>query len=140
TSIASHPGAVDLTFNPGAGIGDLGLSGLPPTVKTIAVQEDGKILIGGRFDFVNGTARNQMARLNADGTVDDNYAPAVPAGCCGMIDPFHSLERHSVEQILLQKSGKAVVVGNAESLNLLTHFVSAWYYAARLNTDGTWDA
>src|SRR5207244_7981712 len=33
-------------------------------VHAIAVQSDGKVLIGGGFSAVNGTSRNGMARLN----------------------------------------------------------------------------
>ena len=40
-------------------------------VKCLALQADGKILIGGHFTVVNGTNRNYIARLNADGELDD---------------------------------------------------------------------
>ena len=36
-------------------------------VYSIDVQSDGKVLIGGRFTAVNGTNRNGIARLNAEG-------------------------------------------------------------------------
>jgi hypothetical protein len=39
-------------------------------VDAIAIQSDGKILIGGDFWFVNGTARGGIARLNGDGTLE----------------------------------------------------------------------
>ena len=52
------------TFNPGSGMGGIGY------VWSIAVQPDGKILVGGLFTSVNGEPRNGIARLNADGSVE----------------------------------------------------------------------
>ena len=42
---------------------------------SIAVQADGKILVGGCFTSIGGQARNYIARLNADGTVDATFNP-----------------------------------------------------------------
>jgi len=39
------------------------------------VQIDGKVLIGGDFTHVNGTPRNYVARLNADGSLDATFDP-----------------------------------------------------------------
>jgi hypothetical protein len=36
----------------------------------MALQADGKIIIGGAFTTINGTQVNRLARLNADGTLD----------------------------------------------------------------------
>ncbi|HEY3862841.1 MAG TPA: Calx-beta domain-containing protein [Verrucomicrobiae bacterium] len=64
-------GTVDQSFNTstGAATGD--------SVRAIALQPDGKILIGGSFKTVtdsNGTyGLNYLARLNSDGTVDQNF-------------------------------------------------------------------
>ena len=41
-------------------------------VKMI-LQSDGKILISGRFTKVNSVRRNFFARLNSDGSVDENF-------------------------------------------------------------------
>lgn len=59
-------GTQDLTFAPS--------SGFDNAVTTIAVQTDGKILVGGMFSTINGTVRNRMARLNANGTIDTTFA------------------------------------------------------------------
>ncbi len=40
-----------------------------------AVQPDGKTIIAGRFSSVLGQARNNIARLNADGTLDAGFNP-----------------------------------------------------------------
>jgi len=57
---------------------DPGFSPIVPldrgTVQSIAVEPDGQIIIGGLFDTVNGTARNQLARLHPDGSLDETFA------------------------------------------------------------------
>ena len=56
-------------FNPGAN----------QTINTVAVQPDGKILVGGSFTGLGGgtgtTIRNHIGRLNPDGTVDPTFNP-----------------------------------------------------------------
>ncbi|MFO1500751.1 MAG: immunoglobulin domain-containing protein [Verrucomicrobiota bacterium] len=44
-------------------------------IRAVAVQPDGRILIGGVFTNVNSTARRGIARLNADGTLDSTFNP-----------------------------------------------------------------
>jgi uncharacterized delta-60 repeat protein len=44
-------------------------------VRAIAIQPDGKILIGGFFGKVLGVTRNNIARLNTDGTLDMAFDP-----------------------------------------------------------------
>jgi uncharacterized delta-60 repeat protein len=62
-------GSVDATFNPGAN----------QRVETIAVQADGKVLLGGIFSGLGGgtgtTPRFNIGRVNADGTVDQDFIP-----------------------------------------------------------------
>ena len=60
-------GVLDTTFNPGAGADG--------PIRTIAVESDGKILIGGDFLTFDGTNRNFFARLNANGSLDSTYNP-----------------------------------------------------------------
>ncbi|MBM6498048.1 hypothetical protein H9X54_001870, partial [Flavobacterium macrobrachii] len=58
-------GSLDTTFNPGSGANN--------TVRTTAVQLDGKIIIGGDFTQYNGITRNRIARLlNAITPVPDS--------------------------------------------------------------------
>jgi uncharacterized delta-60 repeat protein len=45
-------------------------------VRAVAVQADGKILIGGLFTAFGGLTRNHMARLNAVGSVDVTFIPS----------------------------------------------------------------
>src|SRR5690349_5465637 len=60
-------GDVDLSFDPGSG---LGIDGL---VVAVAVQPDGKVIIVGGFSAVKGLARSRIARLNADGSGDATF-------------------------------------------------------------------
>ena len=41
----------------------------------IALQPDGKVVIGGEFGFAADVPRHHLARLNADGTVDPSWYP-----------------------------------------------------------------
>jgi len=58
-----------------AALPDLGLMDVRGRVLAIAVQADGKVVIGGEFTLVNGVRRNNIARLNADGTLDTGWDP-----------------------------------------------------------------
>jgi len=58
-------GTLDTTFNPGAGA--------DRQVRSIAVQDDGKILIGGDFENYNGAVRSCVARLFANGALDPDF-------------------------------------------------------------------
>ena len=50
-------------------------SGADATVRAVAVQSDGKVVIGGEFTHVDGVTRNYLARLNADGSLDTTFDP-----------------------------------------------------------------
>ncbi len=50
-------------------------SGADATVRAVAVQQDGKVVIGGEFTHVDGVTRNYLARLNADGSLDTTFNP-----------------------------------------------------------------
>ena len=50
-------------------------------VLATAVQPDGKILIGGIFTSVLGVTRNNIARLNTDGTLDTAFNPNANSRC-----------------------------------------------------------
>lgn len=47
----------------------------PSSLGRVVVQPDGKILLAGRFDYVNDVARLGHARLNPDGSIDTDYVP-----------------------------------------------------------------
>lgn len=49
------------------------------TVRSIVTQADGRVLIGGFFTQYNGINRARIARLNADGTIDNTFIMLVRA-------------------------------------------------------------
>jgi uncharacterized delta-60 repeat protein len=107
-------GSLDATFDPGTGASS--------TVNVLAVQSDGKVVIGGFFTTVNGTARNQIARLNADGTLDTSFGN----GLAGAGD--------TVQAVAVQSDGKIVIGGGFTTVNGVSR-----ERIARLNADGTLD-
>ena len=84
-------GTVDGTFN--ASLNDGGY------LMTIAHQSDGKLVIAGSFTTVNGTPRNNIARLNPDGSVDPDYDTSLGAD-------------NTVWSMALQPDGKVVLGGD----------------------------
>ena len=67
-------GQLDMTFDPGSGIG--GLTSLADgefTVYALALQSDGKIVVGGEFACFNRIPQNRITRLNPDGSVDSGF-------------------------------------------------------------------
>src|SRR5205823_14158220 len=62
--------SLDTSFNPGTGPSTT-INGQVPRVRGIALQADGKVLVGGGFNKFNGVSANYLARLIADqgGTV-----------------------------------------------------------------------
>jgi uncharacterized delta-60 repeat protein len=107
-------GSPDSSFQAGTGASD--------TVYALAVQPDDKILIGGRFDIVNGVAQPYLARLNADGSLDQTFV-------------FGSGPDYDVEALALQSDGRIIVAGSFWEFSgqPLTNVV-------RLNTNGSIDA
>jgi uncharacterized delta-60 repeat protein len=50
-----------------------GSSSAPPYVQALAVQDDGKILVGGYFSSVNGQPRENLARIHPNGELDVDF-------------------------------------------------------------------
>ncbi|PDW01219.1 hypothetical protein A9Q02_07205 [Candidatus Chloroploca asiatica] len=48
------------------------------TVEAVVVQPDQKIILAGSFQTVNGEARQGLARLNPDGTLDQSFRLTTP--------------------------------------------------------------
>ena len=115
-------GSFDPTFNT-SGTGITGYQ-----VQTIAVQSDGKILVGGEFtDYDDGSPHTvgNIFRLNSDGTFDSSFSPGT--GFDG-----------AVASIAVQPDGKVVVGGS-----FTTYFDGPSHPTgniARLNTNGTFDS
>ncbi|MEQ2007905.1 MAG: immunoglobulin domain-containing protein [Limisphaerales bacterium] len=90
-------------------------------VDALALQTDGKILLGGRFQNFNGVARNRITRVNADGSADTTFNPGT-----GPDQPVVSIQ--------LQTDGKSIVTGTFTTFN-----GTARSGIVRLNMDGSVD-
>jgi uncharacterized delta-60 repeat protein len=66
-------GSEDESFDPGDGVGGTASSVATAAVRAIALQDDGKILIGGKFTTFDGVEALRIARLNADGSRDADF-------------------------------------------------------------------
>jgi uncharacterized delta-60 repeat protein len=93
------------------------------------VDPDGKIIIGGDFIAVNNVARACVARLNADGSLDETF---VPSGFTPI--DFPDTPR-PIRGIAIQSGGKIVIGGRFNASNGPPHRVPL----VRLNTDGSRD-
>jgi uncharacterized delta-60 repeat protein len=62
-------GQLDPSFNPPPS------TGYRHRVTAIALQSDGRILVGGTFDTMGGLPYAGLARLNADGSLDPTFPP-----------------------------------------------------------------
>ncbi|MBX2927531.1 MAG: T9SS type A sorting domain-containing protein [Saprospiraceae bacterium] len=106
-------GSLDTSFGPGNGANN--------SLYIIALQPDGKILIGGFFSTYNGAPRNRIARLNSDGSLDTGFDPGAGADS-------------GVAIIAAQPDGRILIGGDFTSYN-----ETARNYIARLNSDGSLD-
>jgi uncharacterized delta-60 repeat protein len=110
-------GSVDSSFVYGSGFNNV--------VSTIAIQSDGKILIGGYFTDYNGTGANRIIRLNSDGSVDSSFVYG-----SGFDSP-----KISVRTIAIQSDGKILAGGDFTNYN-----GTGANYIIRLNSDGSVDS
>jgi uncharacterized delta-60 repeat protein len=104
-------GNVDNSFNPSAS--SVGI------VYAIKRQADGKIIIGGDFEYVNGVPKRAIARLNSDGSLDNTFT--IGSGFFGDI--------YAIE---IQPDNK-IIIGGLFSGD--PYFPA--YAAARLNSNGS---
>ena len=107
-------GSLDQTFNVGGG----------PDMDVVSVKllSNGKILIAGWFTKCNGVARSHMARLNANGSLDNSFNPQI------------GTTSDKVGEINVQEDGKILVGGTFNTCGGVSR-----NYIARLNADGTLD-
>ena len=110
-------GTLDTNFAAFDGIS----SDINGSVRAMAVQPDGRILIGGVFTVVNGANLNYIARLNSDGTTDTNFNVGV--GC-----------NNNVQAIALDDQLRILVGGSFSQASGVTR-----NGLTRLNPDGTVD-
>ncbi len=110
----SQPGELDTTFNPNLGANT--------NVLTLALQPDGKVIIGGLFTSYNGTTRIRIARLNTNGSLDTSFNPGLGAN-------------DFIRTLALQPDGKVLIGGDFTTYDGVSR-----NSVARLNADGSLDA
>jgi len=88
-------GGVDPSFNPPA-------FGKNSRVNCVAIQADGKILLGGRFDSSFAPAYPNIIRLNNDGSIDNTFTAAPD---------------YTVSAILVERSGTILIGGGFTKVN-----------------------
>jgi uncharacterized delta-60 repeat protein len=113
-------GSIDNSFNTGAGF-----DGFSSYVKDIAVQPNGKIVVVGNFLTFDGVTRHRIARLNADGSLDDSFDP---------LTGFDS----DISTLALQPDGKIIVAGIFSNYDWLGNAIP-YGGICRLNAGGSID-
>ena len=110
---AQGPTVLDPSFNAGTGAND--------DVFALALQPDGKLLVGGQFTRMNGADRLCVARLNPDGSLDSTFdTTSGPNG--------------AVYALALQSDGKVLIGGAFTAIG-----GQSLQYLSRLNSDGSVD-
>lgn len=111
-------GTLDNGFNPGSGAQS---ATSQSEVFAVGLQPDGKVLIGGEFNVVQGTNRNHIARLDGTGSLDVSFNPGA------QIDA-------QVNALLPEADGKLLIGGAFNTVQEI-----ARSSLARLDTNGFLD-
>lgn len=112
-ALLTQEGALDASFDPGLGAGG-------KSVKALAVQTDGFVLVGGEFTSFDGISRTNLVRLDPRGFVDSSFVPVIGG---------------AVNALAVQADGKILVGGSFTNVN--TNVVGS---IVRLNPDGSVDS
>src|SRR5689334_20157727 len=99
-AILNTDGTLDQTFAPSIVSSSLE----EPVIRKVLVQPDGKFVIGGNFTSVNGVARNHIARLNGDGSLDTSYSSGTGPNS-------------KLTNLALQPDGKVIIAGSFTAVN-----------------------
>jgi uncharacterized delta-60 repeat protein len=98
-------------------------------IKKTLVLGDGKVLIAGRFQSIDGHTTNDIARLNSNGTIDTSFTSP------GFGDDFVGEYYGYINTFVTQSDNKILVGGNFTEVNGDSNRLGL----ARLNSDGTLD-
>lgn len=120
-------GTLDNSFN--VGNGPTTTAGFV-TIKALAMDSEGKILIAGFFTSFNGSSRNCIVRLNANGSVDATFNGS------NFINDTSFLTR-KIECLKIDQNGR-ILVGGQFRVNGQTP--SVVYGLIRLNLNGAFDS
>ncbi len=88
-------------------------------IDAIAVQSDGRIVIGGAFSNVGGVTRSRIARLHQNGVVDDTFNPSAS---------------NRVRALAIQSDGRIVLGGDFTLIGGVER-----RYLARVDVSGSLD-
>jgi uncharacterized delta-60 repeat protein len=121
-SVNAAPGDLDPTFTGAA----FGVNSPGASIAVIKKQPDGKFLVGGTFTEINGQVSAAIARINADGSIDNTFSSPEFGNGNGV--------GGTILAIGVQSNGKIVVGGNIYGVNNV--FDKKLY---RLNPDGSLD-
>ena len=117
-------GSLDTAFRVGTGFA--GTASFGETVISIAVTADGKVLVTGTFTSYGDSARTQLVRLRADGSLDTQFSIGT-----GFKDAGHQPSIPFVEPL---PNGKIIAYGA-----FATYRGLPCTGIARLNADGSFD-
>ena len=118
-------GSTDITYSASIPVNDTNIETEFPTLAALAVQADGKVLVGGHYIFGNSPPIGFLRRADVNGSVDTS---------------FHTPSEYGggIFSINLQSDGK-IIVGGKEKLLKNTSQTTSTVLIARLNTNGTAD-
>ena len=95
-------------------------------IKKSLVLGDGKVLVAGRFESIDGHTTNGIARFNSNGTIDTSFTS--PTFAASFITP-------QINTFVTQSDNKIIVGGNFDEVNGDSNRVGL----VRLNANGTLD-
>ncbi len=101
-----------------------GLAGANNAVYALANQSDDRVVIGGLFTTVNGVARNRLARVMTDGSLDTSFNPGLGA----------DNTVYSLAETFVNDSRKIYAGGAFQTVNAGPH-----QFLVRLNNNGSVD-
>ncbi len=117
-------GTVDESFDIGAGAHQIGNTSTVQRVMALALQIDGKVLVGGQFTAFNAVPAQRLVRLNTNGSLDQAFQTASNNGANGTV---RNIEVQGDGRILL--AGEFTTLVNGSTRN----------YVGRLLTTGALD-
>lgn len=97
-------------------------------LRAVALQPDGKVLIGGTFTNVGGLPRLAVARLLPGGAVDPTFDPSIRDIYFGF-----------VQDLAVQADGKVLVSGRGRFHSGPNQTGDQAPHLVRLHADGSWD-
>jgi uncharacterized delta-60 repeat protein len=108
---AQRPGSVDFSFDPGSST-TYDRDGFPDLLglSTFASQADGKMLLAGVFESLDGDRLTCLERLNSDGSRDTTFDVILPP------DEGWGVSS-SVSLLLVQPNGQILAAGDFEQVN-----------------------